>query len=222
MDRNKTVENVTEKLLKESPLAIGIFGSSSGGINGDSDIDMYVLGNQRSRTVVRDNGLIFEVYRALPKTLHNCIDNRDIRVIDRMRSSKTVYDPQEIYKFLIERAKRRNLRYEPWVEETIIGSDYDLIERTDASVKKAMKSGEYLSAASSLRYLVDRIVDVGLRRLNIAEHANPRKIPSLVSLLPIQTQKIYEATFKCTNPMEIKALMQNIKDEKNELFPKTE
>lgn len=221
LEENNFVKEVIDNLTNEKPLAIGVFGSSAYYLKKGSDVDMYVLAeNKRGRTVVEKGGYMFEIYHADPGVIKSNIRLGDIRTVDRMRSSKSLYDPQKIYEELIKMATRKNLRYAEWIEKTIIGDKYDMVERTDKSIEKELYAGRPIAAANSVRYLVDRIMDVGFRRLNLTTQAKPEKVPRIVGLLPEPMQRIHERTFRCAKDYQVKELMQLIKDEKENLFPK--
>ena len=221
--KNSALEKVVAALITQRPLAVGLFGSSAiNGVRPSSDIDMYVLANHtRKRVITREGGNIFEVYYSDPKIIQQMIGQKDIRIVDRMRNSKPLYDPQKIYQNLIESARKEDLRYEEWVEKTIIGGEYDLVERTESSINRSLVEGHYLEAVSSLRYLVDRIVEVGLRRLNFSGHANPRETPNLVESLPLPTREIYKSLLVGVDIPGIAKIMDTIKNEKEKLFPET-
>jgi len=220
---HRFVKKVIDDLISEDVLAVGIFGSSAYHLKEGSDVDMYVLAeNSRSRTVTERGGYMFEIYHADPEVVRRDIASADIRTVARMRSSRPFYDPRMVYKKLIRMANEKNLRHPAWVEETIIGGTYDMVERTEESVEKELRAGRLISAASSIRYLIDRIMDVGFRRLNMAIQAKPERVPELVKLLPEPTQAIYEETFKGVDTCRVESLMKLIKDEKRNLFPKIE
>jgi len=223
LEENRFVKEIVSGLTNESTLAIGAFGSSAYYIKNGSDIDMYVLvKDNRNRIVMKRDGYIFEIYYADPRVIKLHIESGSIRTVARMRSSRPLYDPKKIYRKLIKMAKEKNLRHAEWIERTIIGGEYDLVDRTGESVEKELCAGRPMAAANSIRYLVDRIIDVGFRRLNLATQAKPEKVPGLVGLLPEPMQRIYNGTFKCTEAYQAEKLMQLIKDEKEKLFPKCE
>lgn len=222
MVHEKILERVKNFLIEEySPFAIGVFGSGKKEINQNSDIDMYVLKNSFSRIVKRESGFIFEIYFGEPKTLSKAIASRNVRIIDRFRNSKIIYDPHNIYLNLIEQAKKQQLAEERWREKTIIGGDYDLIERTSLNIKKSLKEGKLESAVTSLQYLLWRITDLGFKRLNISEYANPGKIPELISILPKETGKLYRQVMfsDIRNKNKIKEIIKQIKEQKEKLLP---
>ena len=222
LEENEFVKDVIADFMNNSTLAIGAFGSSAYCLNKGSDVDMYILAkDKQSRIVTERNGYVFEIYHTDPHVVESAIESGDIRMIARMRSSRPLYDPHKIYRELIDKAKRKNLRYAEWIEKTIIGGKYDMVERTEESVEKALRAGQPIAAASSLRYLVDRIIDVGFRRIDCVDQANPRNIPKLVGLLPEPMQRIYEGTFKCAENYQLKVLMQLVKNEKEKLFPQS-
>lgn len=216
------IKKVQNKLIEEfSPLAIGIFGSGAKKIDPYSDVDLYVLKDHLPRKVMRDSGLIFEIYFENPYNIKKAISSKEVRIIDRFRNSKPIYDPQGIYLELIIQAKKQNLREEMWKEETIIGGDYDLVERTSLNVKKGIKNQDLESAVLSIQYLMNRIVELGFRRLNISEYANPKKISSLLVNLPEKTGNLYrQVTFSDIREISlIEEIMRDIENNKFNLLP---
>ncbi len=210
-----------ELVINYSPLAIGIFGSGAKKIKLDSDVDIYVLKEHLPRKVIRRDGLVFEVYFEDPKNISDAILYKEVRIIDRFRNSRPVYDPEKVYFDLINQAKKQVLREEEWREKTIIGADYDLVERTSINVRKCIELNDLESAVMSIQYLMDRIIEVGFRRLNISEYANPKKIPSLVANLPNITSRIYkQVRFSDIRDSNlIKKIIEEIEQNKLELFP---
>ncbi len=220
LEENVFISEIIDGLKGKSTLAIGSFGSAAYQLKEGSDVDLYVLSeDRRGRSVTEGGGYMVEIFHANPEAVRKEIESRDVRTVAMMRSSRPLYDPRNIYSNLIETAKNQNLRHPEWLEKTIIGGEYDMVERTSESVEKELSQGNVLSAANSIRYLVDRIVDIGLRRLNVATQAKPERVPGLMSLLPTQMTKIYEGTFKCSEDYQVSELMQFIKNEKENLFP---
>jgi hypothetical protein len=222
MEYKKTLERLEKNLIEEySPLAVGIFGSAARGISPDSDVDMYVLKEHLPRVIKRKSKLIFEIYFESPENITKAISSREVRIIDRFRNSNAVYDPFEIYLGLIEQAKSQRLREEEWKEKTIIGGDYDLVERTSINIRKSLKEKELEPAIISIQYLMGRIIELGFRRLNISDYANPKKIPSLIINLPKRTAELYkEVTFSDIRQEGlIKKVMEEIEKNKLELLP---
>jgi hypothetical protein len=218
----RSLGKVQEELIAEyNPLAIGIFGSGSKEITYDSDVDLYVLKNHLPRLVKREPNLIFEIYFESPKNISKAILSKDARIIDRFRNSRALYDPKGIYFNLRYLAKKQMLREELWKEDTIIGADYDLVERTSINVSKALQENNLESSIISIQYLMERIVELGFRRLNISEYANPKKIPDLITRLPKKTAQLYKQIkfSDVRNPTLIKGIMEEIERNKLDLLP---
>jgi hypothetical protein len=222
MEYKKTIRKIKKSLIEEySPLAIGIFGSGAKEINPNSDVDMYVLKEHFPRIIKRDSNLVFEIYFESSENIRKAISSREVRIIDRFRNANPIYDPTKIYLNLIEQAKNQRLKDEEWREQTIIGGDYDLVERTSISVNKSLKNNELESAIVSIKYLINRIVEIGFKRLDISDYANPKKIPCLISALPQRTANLYrQVTFSDIRQEGlIKKVMEEIEKNKLELFP---
>lgn len=218
----KELNKVQKELIAEyNPLALGIFGSCSQEIKNDSDVDMYLLKDKFFRIVKREKELVFEIYFGEPKVISDDISSKNISIIDRFRNSRVLYDPNKIYQKLINQAKNQHLIMEKWREKTILGGDYDLVERTSIRVEKAIEKDNLESAVSSLQYLFGRIIDLGFRRLNISEYANPKKIPDLILLLPNETSKLYKKIMfeDIRNKSKILKIMKEIEDSKEKLLP---
>ncbi|NMB66513.1 hypothetical protein GYA25_00415 [Candidatus Woesearchaeota archaeon] len=217
-----SIKKVQNELTKEfSPKAIGIFGSGAKEITLNSDVDLYVLKEHLPRRIIRDSGLIFEIYFEDPINILNAISLKEVRIIDRFRNSKPIYDPNGIYQDLINCAKKQNLKEDAWKEQTIIGGDYDLVERTSINVRKGLEKNDLESAILSIQYLMDRIIELGFRRLDISEYANPKKISYLINYLPEKTEQIYKKV-KFSDIREIgliKEIMKDIEKNKSSLLP---
>ncbi len=221
-NKESLLEEVKSDIItRYDPLAVGVFGSGAMRISMDSDVDLYVLNSYFFREVVRKKGLVFEVYFAEPKKISQAILQKDVRVIDRFRNSRALYDPINIYYELIDQAKNQKLAEEPWREKTILGGDYDLAERTSIGVEKLVYQGQIEPAVSLLQFFISRVIDLGFRRLNISEYANPRKIPQLISQLPAETERLYTSIMysDIRDPNLIKALIKKIKEERENLLP---
>lgn len=216
---NKLKENLIENY---SPKAIGIFGSGAKKIRNGRDVDMYVLSDNFYRDVFLGKDNVYEIYFGESSVIGKAIEMENIEIIDRFRNSKIIYDPHKIYNDLIIKAKNQKIIKEEWREKTIIGGKYDLVERTREYIDRNVKDGNLESAVSSLQSLMNRVLDIGFRRVNETGYANPKNIPELVlKHFPDEMNDLYRKIIfsDIRDENKIKEIIQYFEKNKHNILP---